>query len=174
VIDVSSQVFFEWLIITIFTAGAAFGALWAAWETRKTAIKTHETVEGQMLNDFLKDYSSNKMLKSLQTLREWKKEHRDDFKEVFEELYKRHDKEAEELNIARRTVAHHFMNALTLYNRKYASRRFIETICQSSGIEIMFEVAEPLHEVVAHVDVGQPYEKEIYDQLREISGYRSS
>ena len=156
----------------IFTLITATAALWTAWETRKTAIKTQETVEGQMLNDFLKDYSSDEMLKSLKMLKKWKKEHRNDFKELFETLYK--EEKAKELNIARRIVAHHFINAHTLYKRSYASRRFIETICQSSGIEILFEIVEPLDEVVAHVDVGQPYNKEIYDELRDISGYKSS
>lgn len=47
---------------SIFTFVTAIAALWAAYETRKTAKKTQETVEGQMLNGFLKDYSSEKML----------------------------------------------------------------------------------------------------------------
>jgi len=108
------------------------------------------------------------MLKSLRMLVDWRKVYGDDFAETFREHYKINEKDAMQLNEARRFVSHYFQRARTLYNKGYVSKRFYETVCETSGIEVMLEIIEPLEEVISKVDVGQFLDRTVFDDLRKM------
>jgi hypothetical protein len=156
----------------VFAALASFAAFWAAWETRKTAKATSNTAEGTALSDFLKEYSTPRMFKALRTLKDWKRKFREDSVEEFREEYKRKEKEALQLNEARRSVSHYFQRARTLYIKGYVSRRFYETVCELGGSEIMLEIVEPLEEVISKIDVGEFCDHAVFNDLRKMKESR--
>jgi len=162
------------LLTAVFTAVAAFAALLTVRENRKTAKATYMAVEAELLDGFLKDYSSIDMLNALLKLRDWKEKHKDGFAKQFEQLYRERNPEALEVTKARRTVLHFFQRILMLYNSGYVSKRFCSTLFNLRYIGLVFEVVEPLEEIVVRVDSKETYNRAIFDQLRELSGYKAT
>jgi hypothetical protein len=156
------------LAASVFTAVTAFAALWTAWEARKAVVKNQRTAEAHILSDFLKEYSSPIMLRSLRDLRRWKEKYRDGFAVEFEKLYKEENAAAIKLNRARREVSHYFQRALQLCRNNYVSKQFMEVICGYIATSILFDVVEPLEEIVSRIDVQQPYNKQSFDELRAV------
>jgi|WetSurMetagenome_2_1015567.scaffolds.fasta_scaffold92366_2 hypothetical protein len=162
------------LLTAIFTAVAALAALLTIRENRIAVKATYRAVEAELLGDFLKDYSSEEMLNALLRLRDWKEKYKIEFAKKFEQLYRVRSPEALEITKARRTVLHFFQRILMLYNGEYVSKQFCETLFKLRYISLVFEVVEPLEEIVVRVDSKETYNREIFDQLREISCYKAS
>ncbi len=147
---------------------AAFLALWTVKEIRKTTKSALSVIEGQLLVDFLREYSSDAVQESLQTLRNWKRDNKNDYKSVFEDLFKHNDISVIPLNRARRTVFRFFQRMLQLYEGRYVSADFCRTICKMSETDVLFDIVEPFDEIVARNDPNHAYDGATFQKLRSI------
>lgn len=113
--------------------------LFIAIATWRAARSTERTSQAQILIKFMEEYRSTKMLDALTSLRSWKDNPRfDDY--MYLASTKRHD----EINEARRFVKSYFFSALELYEGGFVNDYFMRTICQYRGIEVLFDIVEPL------------------------------
>lgn len=133
------------------------------FRVKETSVASTNLAEGQLVNDFLKQYSDKSMLEALRVLDTWQKEQGIDFDEKWIQLLRQGDSKALEVDVARRKVSHYFQNALSLYEKGYASARFMEIICGHSGIDIFYKIVEPLERAQ-----DREYDKKPFAKLRQI------
>lgn len=145
---------------------AAFGTLLTAIFTLIIAIVTglaakytQKSSQANILIKFMDEYRSIKMLNSLNYLRRWRDDNPTIYNQ-FTELLK--TDYHEEMNEARRFVKTYFLNALELYINDFVNDAFMKAICQHKGIEILFEIVEPLeYSLAEYLEMARKSETEI-------------
>jgi len=137
-------------------AGAAVATFWEARETRKAA-------EGERLNRFLEKYSETEMLRALRRLRNLEHIHGKGFAEKWKRSLDKEEPKAMEVELARRHVSHYFQRALYLYETGYVSERFVKAVGSYGGIDILYEIVEPLE-----YELNSDYDRTIFEKLRKI------
>jgi hypothetical protein len=131
------------LLAAIGTLCTAIFTCWIAVITRDVAKSAEKSSQAQILIKFMEEYRSEKMLDALTSLRKWKDDYPGSYGDyVF--LLRTHMHK--EINEARRLVKSYFFSALELYESTFANDLFMKTICEKQGIEILFDIVEPLEQ----------------------------
>jgi hypothetical protein len=111
------------------------------------------------------EYSDEKMLYALRTLRNWKAEKGDEFERIWRQDIESGDLEAQKVDRARRTVKFYFYKVLRMYKSRYVTTRLLKDICAVDGINILYDIVEPLEYAL-----NPGYDKSYFDILRKICG----
>ncbi len=149
----------------ILTATSAVGALCAALASAYSARQTRLASEGQLFSDLYAEYGRPEMLKALRILRNWKSEKGYEFEVVWKNSLDSRNREAGEVDEARRHVKAYFMRAVRIYQAGYVSKRFVREVCSVDGINILYDVVEPLEYALNPAFDGSKFEL-----LRKICG----
>ena len=149
----------------ILTAISALGALGAAVGAWLSAYATQRATEAQLLSTLMRAYASEDMLHALRVLRNWRSNQGDEFAEKWRKALENDSSEAQEVDRARRIVSSHFITALHLYKSGYVKKRFLETICDVDGINVLYDIAEPLEYAM-----NPGYNREGFKTLRTLCG----
>jgi len=147
------------------TAISALGALFAAIAAWRSARASRDAVEAQLLSNQMEEYGADKMLYALRTLRNWKADKGDEFEGKWRKAIETDDQAAQKVDRARRTVKFYFYKALRLYQSGYVSKRFLKDVCAVDGINILYDIVEPLEYAL-----NPRYDKNNFDSLRQICG----
>jgi len=147
------------------TAVSAIGALGAALGAWLSAYATQRATEAQLLSTFMREYASQDMLYALRVLRNWRSNQGDEFAEKWHKALEQVSPDAQEVDQARRRVSSHFIMALHLYKSRYVKRRFLRAICDVDGINVLYDIVEPLE-----YTLNQGYNREGFNELRTLCG----
>ena len=129
------------LILTAITAiAAAFSAIGAWLSARATKL----TSEAQLFSRFMEEYGAYEMVTALRNLRNWKAENGDEFEEKWRKALDNSESQAHEVDKSRRLVKFYFLKALRLYTSGFVSKKFLKQVISVDGINILFEIVEPL------------------------------
>jgi len=145
-------------ISAVGTLGAAIGSFLSAWSTRRTS-------EGTLFAIHYKEYGSPEMLRSLRVLRMWKFDQGDEFGPKWKKLLDAGNPKGQEVDAARRQVKFYFMEALRLYQAGYASRKFLQELASVDGINILYDIVEPLEYAL-----NPRFDSSKFDLLRKLVG----
>lgn len=129
------------LLLAGFLGIAACGVVCAL---RRVATASESAGELQLLHRLLERYGSPPMSNALRTLRTWKEARGADFADVWIEAMKTEDRQAREVDRARRYVKNYFCNALRLYEAGYVRRQFVCEVASHDGINLLYDIVEPL------------------------------
>jgi len=129
------------LILTALSALGALGAAVAAW---LSARATRHATEAQLFSVHYAEYGTPEMLRSLRVLRSWKSEQGYEFELKWKKALDAGDQRAHDVDAARRQVKFYFMKILRLYESGYVSRRFLKELAAVDGINILYDIVEPL------------------------------
>jgi hypothetical protein len=105
------------------------------------------------------------MLHSLRILRNWKASAGSEFEIAWKKRLDGGDQEAYEVDRARRQVKFYFLRALRLYESGYVSERFLQEICAVDGINILYDIVEPLE-----FALNPAFDKSKFDSLYKLCG----
>lgn len=152
-------------IALLLTAVSAFGAVGAAIGAHLSARATRNAAEGQLVSAFLNEYASPEMLRYLRILRIWESKQGDKFEEKWRKALESADDKALEVDQARRYVKSYFLKALRLYESSYVTEAFLKQIASVDGINIMYDIVEPLERAL-----NPAYDKERFEKLRKLCG----
>src|SRR5439155_9000645 len=107
---------------------------------------TRKAMEAHLLNQFLREYGSDRMASDLRLLKKWHESKGPAFETDFVQGIDRGDKDAENVERARRRVKHYYYRATQLHLSGLATARFMREICGLAGRGILLEVAGPLEQ----------------------------
>ncbi len=150
------------LVLTALTALATLGAAIAAW---RSARATTRATEAQLFSTHYATYGTPEMLRALRVLRSWKSEKGDEFEVKWKRALDAGEKQAHEVDQARRQVKFYFFQALRLYEAKYVSRRFLQELTAVDGINILYDIVEPLEYAL-----NARYDSSRFEKLRNLCG----
>ena len=97
--------------------------------------------------------------------RYWKAEKGDEFEFKWKKALDAGDETAHKVHQARRHVKSYFMRALRLHESGYVSKRFLHEVCSFDGINILYDIVEPLEYAL-----NQAYDRSKFSSLRKICG----
>lgn len=153
----------DWtLVLTALSAMGALGAALAAW---RSARATTLAAEAQLFSVHYADYGTAEMLRALRVLRMWKSENGDEFEVKWKRALDANDPKAHEVDQARRQVRFYFFRALRLYEANYVSKRFVEELAAVDGINILYDIVEPLEYAL-----NARYDNSRFEKLRSLCG----
>ena len=152
-------------VTILLTAVSALGALGAALASWWSAKETRRAAEGQLLSSLYDDYGNPEMLQSLRILRSWKASTGSEFEIAWKKRLDGGDQEAHEVDRARRQVKFYFLRALRLYESGYVSKRFLQEVCAVDGINILYDIVEPLE-----FALNPAFDKSKFDTLQKLCG----
>lgn len=131
----------------------------------KSAKATRIASEGLLVSAFLNEYASPEMLRYLRLLRNWESEKGKGFEENWRKALENADSKALEVDQARRYVKSYFLKALRLYESGYVNKKFLKQVCSVDGINIMYDIVEPLEYAL-----NPASDKEHFEKLRKLCG----
>lgn len=129
------------LVLTALSAIGALGAAIAAW---LSARATKRAAEGHLFSTHYAEYGTPEMLRSLRVLRLWKSDNGDEFELNWKKALDAGEERAHDVDRARRQVKFYFLRALRLYQAGYVSRRFLKELAAVDGLNILYDIVEPL------------------------------
>ncbi|MFP5468953.1 MAG: hypothetical protein ACLGGZ_04350 [Alphaproteobacteria bacterium] len=138
--DMWDQMDFGKVMLALTAIGSLGAALAAAYSARQIQLVS----EGQLFSDLYAEYGRPEMLKALRILRNWKNEKGHEFEVVWKKSLDSGNREAGEVDEARRHVKAYFMRAVRIYQAGYVSKRFVREVCSVDGINIFYDIVEPL------------------------------
>ena len=145
-------------------AVAGIAAWFSACYARKAAKLTQKAAEGQLLLNILEGYRLEKMKESLRLLRSWQRKHASsEFEKQWKLCFDKGDEEAIQVDEARRYVTMYFWRVFRLFRAKYVSEEFVRNACHNDGIEVLFQVIEPLAR-----ELDSQYDRTLFEELRRI------
>jgi len=150
------------LLLTAISALGALGAAVAAWFSARA---TTRAAEGQLFSAHYAAYGTPEMLRSLRVLRLWKFDQGDEFEVKWKKALDSGEERAREVDEARRQVRIYFFQALRLYEGGYVSRRFLREIAAVDGINILYDIVEPLEYAL-----NASYDRSRFAKLRNLCG----
>ena len=118
----------------------------------------------QALLDLTARYRAPEMLDALEALRNWERQHGDEFARKFEDALARGDEGAVAVNRHRRTVTHYFHNVIMLYRLGVIDAQAIRTIIFPFQVEFLLDVVEPLE----RTRVGYRDIRYMFDTYRQL------
>ena len=74
----------------------------------------------------------------------WKSQNGEEFEVKWKRAFDEGDQKAQEVEDARRKVKFFFMRAVYLYEARYVSINFLKKIGSLDGVNILYEIVEPL------------------------------
>ena len=123
-----------------------------------------KTMEGLLLNNLLRDYSSPEMLEAIRVLVDWKEKNGESFADKWIKLAEQGNPDTLTVDKARRMVSHYFRRAITLYNGGYVSKSFLKAVCSSSSTGIIFDIVLPLE-----LALNPSFDIDFFEVLRSVS-----
>lgn len=155
-----------WLISLVGSAGAVLAAS-AAWlsarATHRSAEETQKAIFAEIATNVLDAYSSPKMLSSKRELRQWQKEHGEEFAKKFAELRPERTDKINRIDRCRRRVSHHYYKIWRLYDGNIIDEEFVKVLMTPGQLDFLIEVNEPMERAI-----NPDYNKEMFDTLCEI------
>jgi len=146
---------------------SAIGAVFAAFGAWRAASATKKAKMADLFFQFVQDYASKEMLNSLRILRDWKENHGPGFEiEWLQALREDGSGEHEAaylVDIARRRVKFHYYTLLRSLERHYVDKGFLEDVGSLSGINLLYEVVEPLEQAL-----DRSYDPSFYEKLKQL------
>ena len=152
-------------IALVIAAVGAIGAVGAAIGALLSARATQRAAEGQLAVAFLGDYTSPDMLRALRVLRNYRAAEGDGFEETWRRRLEAADAHALEVDQARRKVKGYFLNALRLHEFGYVNERFVGTVASVDGINILYDIVEPLEYAL-----NPAYDRARFERIRTMCG----
>jgi hypothetical protein len=144
---------------------AALGALVAALAAWMAVRETKRASEGQLFSSLFAEYGCLEMLDALRVLRNWMTEKGPDFAAKWKMALQASDSSAHEVDRARRRVQHYFVRALRLHEAGYASLKLLRSLCVVDGINILYDVVEPLE-----AELNEHYDHRAFSKLKKLCG----
>jgi len=148
--------------LTGITAFATFLAAVAAW---LSARATKKAAEAQLFSIHFAEYGKPEMSHSLRVLRAWKDDMGKEFTGIWKKARVAGEKRALDVDQARRQVKFYFMSPLRMWEAKFVSKRFLRKISAVSGINILYEIVEPLE-----FALNPDYDRSAFEKLRKLCG----
>lgn len=152
-------------ITLISAAVSAVGAMIAAVASWLSARATTRAAEAQLFSSQYSDYGQAEMLTALRVLRMWRADNGEEFAKKWKSGLDAHDSSSSDADIARRHVKFYFFRALRTYEAGFISKKFLKEIGNVDGINILFDIVEPLE-----AQLNAKYDKASFDKLRRICG----
>lgn len=147
------------IAVNLVLAVAAVVATFFAYRTIRT---TKQSLEAELLNDLLKEYSTQEMLKFVRTLYDFKGE----YPEVAK-MYQPNYFPSNELDLARRGVSQYYQRISKLKKANYVSELFVKTVCSAGAPELLREIVIPIEK--AHAEMSkQSFDEESLQYLLRI------
>jgi hypothetical protein len=155
------------VIVTFFSVVVACVS---AFYSRRSSQIAAKSAQAALYLRFQQEYATDKMLDDLNELRDWQQEYPLDFANRWGEQYFKKPKtdKACSLNKARRHVSHFFGAIADLYDRNYLSEPLARRLADLTGIDLMFDVVEPLEDQLGK-QIGKPYDKVPFDTLHGLT-----
>jgi hypothetical protein len=158
---------------TLASAIAAWRSAYFSSQSSRTAADAARTAadatETGLILRFVTQYASNEMLADLRKLRAWFDSHGGStFATTWREKLEQGDKEALEVDSARRRVSHFFCAIIDLQKAGLLSDRVKKVVSGFDGFDLVHRVVEPLEEAL-----NPAYNKEYFDKLRELRPQRA-
>ena len=144
------------------SAVAALGSLLAALAAWLAVRETKRASEGQLFLSLFAEYECPEMLCALRMLRN-EAEKGPGFAAEWMKALQASDSVAQEVDRARRRVQHYFLGALRLHEARYASRRLLRSLCAVDGINILYDVVEPLE-----AELNKHYDRLAFSTLKKL------
>ena len=123
---------------------AALAACAAAIFAYRAVRIVRSVFYGQMYLKIFDDYAKPEMFVALRTLRSWRANHGPDFAKSWRIALKSGDKQAKDVDSARRFVKLFFIKTVEIYNTELIDKSMLRKIASFDGINILFEIVEPL------------------------------
>ncbi|HWA00540.1 MAG TPA: hypothetical protein VG841_09540 [Caulobacterales bacterium] len=140
---------------------AAAVAAGASLRQAKIAQSVHEA---DLFVRFVERYRSPQMNAALKRLATWWKENGREGVRAWNEARLRREPDALAVDDARRTVKAYFESVALLFQKGFVSRHFAVSAVDHGGIDVFFEVGEPLEAAINPAN----YPKWIFDTLRPL------
>lgn len=141
----------------LFTAFTAF----FAW---RSAIATQSNTEAQLYARLMEEYRSPQMLKALRTVLNWADDIRgQNLTRKYSNALKEPDEDVLEVDEFRRLIKGYFLKALRLYEGRYVKEKFLKSIANVYGINILYDIVEPLE-----FGLNPDFDNSEFKRLREI------
>ena len=131
-----------WLIALIGSLGAV-GAAVGAW---KSAKATRKTVLAQIVTQITSAYSSSDMGESVKRLHNWRKEHPQDFAQLFEKGLREPNNIVEQLDEDRRRVSHYFHQIRAMLDCGVIDEYFVRKLVKPDQVNTLLDIVLPLEE----------------------------
>lgn len=145
------------------TAMSAFGALGAAVAAWLSARATTRATEAQLFSSHFAVYGTPEMLRSLRILRLWKSDNGEEFEVKWKIALDAGEAKAHDVDQARRQVKFYFFRALRLHEAGYVSKRFLKELAAVDGVNILYDIVEPLEYAL-----NASYDRSSFEKLRRL------
>jgi hypothetical protein len=145
--------------MNLILAGAAVIATFLAYWTINAGRKS---LEAELLNDLLREYSTEDMLNFVRTLWDFNEENSDVAK-AYREKYK----PSERIDLARRGVSQYYQRISKLRKAGYVSDLFVKTVCGTDPIKLIRGIViliEKAHAEIYH----QKFNEESLEYLLKV------
>jgi hypothetical protein len=149
------------IAVNLVLAVAAVVTIFFAYKTIKA---TQQSLEAELLNDLLKEYSTQEMLKFVRTLYDFNEQNSEVAK-----AYKEKYTAGNDLDLARRGVSQYYQRISKLKKANYVTELFVKTLCSGRTPELLREIVIPIEK--AHAEIyKQSFNEESLQYLLRIIG----
>jgi hypothetical protein len=159
-----------WIMLAsaIGTLASAIAAWHSAYFSSQSSKTAADAAEAGLLLRFVAQYASDEMFADLRKLRLWADSHAGStFAATWREQVEQGNKEAIEVDSARRRVSHFFCAIVDLQDAGLLSDRLKKVVIGFDGFDLHHSVVEPLERAL-----NPAYNKEYFDKLRELRPQR--
>jgi hypothetical protein len=137
------------LIAAVAALIGAVAALLTARYALLAAVATRKAAEGAAVMTIVGEYFQPEMKTALRLLRSWKDTHGQDFAPRWLAALKKQDKQALDVDAARRHVSGYFVKCTRLGRADLLSKTALDAVAMVEGINLLFDVVEPMEEQLA-------------------------
>lgn len=123
---------------------AALAASAAAIASYIQTWRAKRLLEVQLFLNFSERYNEPAIGDGIILLLNWRKAHPHDFAEVWFEMYQRSEKDALELERARRALSRYFTDIARLYRAGKITKTFAFTLLGHFGLDVYYEICYPM------------------------------
>jgi hypothetical protein len=148
-----------------FTAIAAVSAAVSAFLALQAIRIAARSAQTQLYMKFREKYEADRMRDDLRNLRAWREKYEANFAEEWGRRFYAREDEAMIVDSARRRVKFFFVAVSDLYAYGLLSRRFALNLLDFQGIDLLYEIVEPLEKVL-----NPDYNRAKFDTLRKLKG----
>jgi len=141
-----------WLIPLLGSLGA-IGAAVAAW---KSARATRKTTLAQIVIQITGTYSSSDMGESVKRLHNWRKQHPQDFAQLFEKGLREPNNITEQLDEDRRRVSHYFHQIRAMLDCGVVDEKFVKKLVKPDQVDTLLDAVQPLEGAKIQTMTTQP------------------
>lgn len=145
---------------------SAIAACFSAYFSFRSSRVASRISQANLYLKFHDQYSGDQMVDDLRNLRAWRDKHGENFAEVWADGFAKGDVEAVAVDKSRRRVKYAYFGLADLVTNGFISKRLAKVALQAQGIDLLYEVAEPLDQAL-----NPAYRKAKYDALWRLQKY---